>query len=606
MTQTETLRIVSPSHTGTYQTERDSEYFSGTVSTPAGAVCDDYSGGHQGTLPDGYQVTWSNAATSAEGNAFASLTCQYKFIPLLGYVPTREVIWQADVALAAGDNTIVFTATYTSVGEGTLYVHYGQATIVVTRVEPATPPPTPPTPPAVVATSPSDGATCVQTENWISATFSRPIDPSTLSSGTFTLKDSMNNLVSGSAAVDVSGTGFFIPQGPLANSTFYTATITTGVKDDSGTPLAADYPWSFMTQSAGTGIWSPLSSVNTPSARTRFTSVWAGTQMMVWGGYDGFSVLSDGARYDPRTDNWSPVSTIVAPEAREGHVSVWTGSKVIVWGGVRPGAWLNSGGVYDAATDSWSPMATTGAPSGRAASSAVWTGTEMIVWGGYAGNASGQPILFADGARYNPSTNSWSPISSIGAPSARSGQTAVWTGSAMIVWGGSPLSPASNIGGVYAPSSDSWVATSSVDAPSPRSLHTAVWTGTEMIIWGGNDGTASANSLNTGARFNPASNSWKPMSTLCAPVQRDGHAGVWSGTELLVWGGGNNGGVQSLVTGGRYNPASDTWQAIPVLGAPQGRLAPAGLWTGSAFVLWGGRDPKTGATLNSGGRYQPY
>ena len=32
---------------------------------------------------------------------------------------------------------------------------------------------------------------------------------------------------------------------------------------------------------------------------------------------------------------------------------------------------------------------------------------------------------------------------------------------------------------------DTWTATSTTNAPSPREEHTAVWTGTEMIVWGG-------------------------------------------------------------------------------------------------------------------------
>ena len=57
----------------------------------------------------------------------------------------------------------------------------------------------------------------------------------------------------------------------------------------------------------------------------------------------------------------------------------------------------------------------------------------------------------------------------------------MWTGSEMIIWGGSQL----NTGGRYNPSTDSWAATSTTNAPSARQDHTAVWTGSEMIIWGG-------------------------------------------------------------------------------------------------------------------------
>ena len=48
------------------------------------------------------------------------------------------------------------------------------------------------------------------------------------------------------------------------------------------------------------------------------------------------------------------------------------------------------------------------------------------------------------------------------------------------------MTPAiSNTGGRYNPSTNSWTPTSTTDAPSGRYSHTAVWTGSEMIVWGG-------------------------------------------------------------------------------------------------------------------------
>jgi N-acetylneuraminic acid mutarotase len=55
----------------------------------------------------------------------------------------------------------------------------------------------------------------------------------------------------------------------------------------------------------------------------------------------------------------------------------------------------------------------------------------------------------------------------------------------MIVFGGGDSDEAFNDGGHYNPMTDSWTPTATVGAPSPRYDHTAVWTGTEMIIWGG-------------------------------------------------------------------------------------------------------------------------
>ena len=37
-------------------------------------------------------------------------------------------------------------------------------------------------------------------------------------------------------------------------------------------------------------------------------------------------------------------------------------------------------------------------------------------------------------------------------------------------------------------------------APTPRCQHTAVWTGSEMIVWGGADDVGN---LDTGGRYNP-------------------------------------------------------------------------------------------------------
>lgn len=443
------------------------------------------------------------------------------------------------------------------------------------------------TPPTVSSTAPANGATCVPTEAAITASFSEAIPPSAMSTSTFLLRDAQNNAVNGTAALDYLGVGNFLPTNPLANSSVYTGTITTGLADLAGNHLLVDYSWSFTTQAAGNGMWSSTSNTGAPSPRTGHAAVWTGTQMIVWGGEVG-----DGARYDPLTDGWSPISNIGAPESRTGHLAVWTGSRMIVWGGVRPGAFLNSGAIYDPVADSWSPMSSSGAPSPRQRPVYVWTGSELLVWGG------ADAAYLGDGARYNPSTNTWLPISASGAPSPRSGATAVWTGSAMLVWGGSDF----NTGAMYTPSSDSWTAIPLTNAPMGRRSHIAVWTGAEMIIWGGSQGM-NANPLDTGARFNPSSSSWQPMTILCGPLARYGHVGVWNGTELLVWGGGQGNGPH-YSAGGRYNPGTDTWQPIPIIGMPGGRMGHTGIWDGSRLIVWGGRDV-LGTLFDSGGRYQP-
>src|SRR5439155_443767 len=149
----------------------------------------------------------------------------------------------------------------------------------------------------------------------------------------------------------------------------------------------------------------------------------------------------------------------------------------------------------------------------------------------------------------------------------------------MIVWGGFNGNYL-NTGGRYNPSTDSWTATSTTNAPDARASHTAVWSGSEMIVWGGY--TPSTYS-NTGGRYNPSTDSWTATSTTNAPAGRSNHTAVWSDSEMIVWGGNN--GNSYLNTGGRYCAAAptppctdDTWTATSTTNAPEGRYRHTAVW----------------------------
>ena len=94
----------------------------------------------------------------------------------------------------------------------------------------------------------------------------------------------------------------------------------------------------------------------------------------------------------------------------------------------------------------------------------------------------------------------------------------------MIIWGGSRGGTPFNTGARYIPSTDSWTATSQTNVPEARTYHTAVWTGTEMIIWGGTSGSTY---YNNGGRYNPMSNTWSSTTSTNAPSARAVHTAVW-------------------------------------------------------------------------------
>ncbi len=103
------------------------------------------------------------------------------------------------------------------------------------------------TPPTVISTVPVNGATGVAINTKVSATFSEAMDPTTINTTTFTLKQGAT-VIAGSV-IYTGVTATFSPTVNLTSSTVYTATITTGAKDLSGNAIASNYIWSFTTGS---------------------------------------------------------------------------------------------------------------------------------------------------------------------------------------------------------------------------------------------------------------------------------------------------------------------------------------------------------------------
>src|SRR5262249_43239045 len=156
-----------------------------------------------------------------------------------------------------------------------------------------------------------------------------------------------------------------------------------------------------------------------------------------------------------------------------------------------------------------------------------------------------------------PASDTWTGISGSGAPEARIQHTAVWAtkngqSPVMVVWGGlRAVNGLTNTGARYNPATDTWQATTTVNAPIARAQHSAVWAnplGSQtMIVWGG----IVPGLTNSGGRYDPFTDVWSDVTTTGAPAVRSQHQAVWSGTEMLVWGGAN-GNQQPVAGGGRY------------------------------------------------------
>jgi len=146
---------------------------------------------------------------------------------------------------------------------------------------------------------------------------------------------------------------------------------------------------------------------------------------------------------------------------------------------------------------------------------------------------------------------------------------------------------------------NTWQDISTSSAPVARKNHTAVWTGSKMIIWGGLIGNNSG-FQNTGGKYDPATDMWEATSLTMAPSARISHTAIWTGDVMVVWGGSDN--IVAFNSGGRYDPDDNSWLPTNNTNSPIPRSLHSAVWTGTEMIIWGGFG---GGHLNNGGIYDP-
>ena len=185
--------------------------------------------------------------------------------------------------------------------------------------------------------------------------------------------------------------------------------------------------------------------------------------------------------------------------------------------------------------------------------------------------------------------------------SPRIGQASVWTGTELLIWGGSEEDQGSALAGdgaAYDPVTRAW--TPMPASPlSPRDNSFAAWTGTTALFWGG--GGANGSLIMDGASYDPASRTWAMLPT--APLRPDAsnrQAIVWTGTQMVVIQPG---------AGAAFDPATSSWTAVPTLPQVAGcqPFAIGAEWTGSEVITWvAGRPPAVNGVIPSGYCYSAY
>jgi hypothetical protein len=170
--------------------------------------------------------------------------------------PGAQDISNLDICAQVGPNAaLVKTVSGVAVSDGVLNIQsvYGSVDdpeVAAIEVIPSGPP----GPPTVTAKSPADGSNGISTATTVTATFSRAMDPTTITASSFTLRRPDTTLVTATVSYDgATNTATLAPSAALAVSTTYTANLATTIKASDGTALASPVTWSFTTGTGGSG-----------------------------------------------------------------------------------------------------------------------------------------------------------------------------------------------------------------------------------------------------------------------------------------------------------------------------------------------------------------
>jgi hypothetical protein len=112
-----------------------------------------------------------------------------------------------------------------------------------------------------------------------------------------------------------------------------------------------------------------------------------------------------------------------------------------------------------------------------------------------------------------------------------------------------------------------------------------VWTGEEMIVWGGVSRGGTIEAVADGAAYDPVADAWRRIAPAPSGVLGAvGAAAAWTGTTAVFWAGNSPDGPAA---GGVYDPTTDTWRRLPEgpLGPREGYVA---VWTGTELLIVGG------------------
>jgi hypothetical protein len=286
--------------------------------------------------------------------------------------------------------------------------------------------------------------------------------------------------------------------------------------------------------------------------------------------------------------------------SRINHTALWAPPYgMLIWGGWDGGKTLNTGAVYSPTANTWTNITLTSAPSSRTGHSAIWTDSKMIVWGGYTVESSATQSIDNCETNWIPATTTItttlnSAITKEGA--AAVSMTAITAfGTGLMAYNNlSPLNISARTKVSF------WLRAS-------QNIQSGVLS---FQIAGDNNCATPLEDLTINTTLNAGA--WTQVTlnfanaALLTGVQSVGLNAVSDPGDVTILIDNieaSGGGTTYYSDGGVYDPSSGgSWSAVATNNAPDSRAFHSAVWTGDIMIIWGG---KTSVALKTGGVYDP-
>ncbi len=331
-----------------------------------------------------------------------------------------------------------------------------------------------------------------------------------------------------------------------------------------GGVLPALSPTGTAILSAAPGTWTKAASMAVPRSEHRAVLLKDGTVLVI-----GDSQAAGMERYDPVRDVWSAVPApptdhgegFVAAPLTDGHVLLVGGQGAVCHDSGRCFIGFNTAAIYDPTANTWTAATPMHAGRHDFTATVLPNGKVLVIGGSSAGGSDSIYSPLASAERYDPATNTWTPVANLA--TARYGHAAALLGDGTVLVAGGITAHgfASNptilaSAERYNPATDSWSDAGTMTTALGRFAYfdlTAIRLGDGQVLIAG--GT-------TIERYDPTTNAWAAAATALTPRSQY-TATLLPNGKVLVAGGTvitpGHSQEQPVADAALYDPTADAW-----------------------------------------------